>query len=202
MKKLILIAAFIACSVIAGAQARNIGASGTVYGRERIKVKGDTNDSKGVSLYDLKYQPTFGANIFYENTFGGANIMFEGSFSTGKLNERIDDEHYYVWDNPDFSKYTSFSLMFLPGFTFLPQRRVQIPVNLGIGYDRITSGPVKANQAVIGAKIRLKVYITDKFGIYAGGNWRAGLGFQNIEDYKVQINSNRLYADVGLTYTF
>ncbi|MCQ2145124.1 MAG: hypothetical protein MJY72_05235 [Bacteroidales bacterium] len=205
MKRFLAIFAFALSCVIANAQASNVGAGGTVYGIEKIKVEAEVSRKESTLLYVNQYVPTFGANVFYEKTFNGFSTMVEFSYATGKIsNMEMSEEYVYgPWEEAEglFPNYNSFNLGVYAGWTIFPKKRVQIPLYVGLGYDRVNSDPVKTNQGFVGAKARIKVYVTNSIGLYAAANWKYGRGGYTPEkELTFSISSMRAYAEVGMTF--
>ena len=185
MKKVISVLLLAFICAMANAQVYSIGASGTVYGQERIRMALSKED-----VEVNKFCPVFGGGIFYEKILSGAIMLVEGSYITGKLSE-------HVTGAIEFPSFMAISAMVFPGLTIFPNKRFQIPVYVGIGYNFIKSDLLKSSQIAIGAKVRMKLYVTDNVGIFIGGNWKGGYGTYKAES-KYDVFSRQLSAECGL----
>ena len=180
MKKFISICILALICYVADAQVYSIGASGTFYGKERIRLA----QSEDEYAEDNIFCPVHGASIFYEKILSGTNMLFEGSYSKGKLSENVTGLME--------SAYTSVSAMVYPGWTIRANKRLQIPVYVGVGYNHITTDLLKTGQIAFGAKLRMKLYVSDAVGIFVGGNWKSGYG-----TYKSGINYDVYTRDLS-----
>ena len=201
MKKFILVLAFILSCIIANAQI-NIGVGAYIGGNEKLTISKPDN-KETIDLYKNTYTPTYGAELFYEVNVDNLSVMFDLSYATGKISsiEKNAQYSYAPYENKTFPDFKSYSLASYMGHTFFPNKRFQIPVYLGLGYDRITSGPSNRYMFFWGAKARLKLYITDTIGLYIGGNWKSGSVVAK-DDYigKIAYASKRAEIEIGLTF--
>lgn len=179
MKKLFLsVICLMAVSLSASAQnkARSliIGFGPVGYIHENIKL----DDEK----YKYDYKSFWNANIGYEKQFKGVGSLTEFAYGQGKFDE-YDLAGTSKWFDPAQAEdIYSVSVTQFFGKTINPNQRVQIPVYIGIGADYINGGPFH-NLLIDGAvKARLKLYITNNFGIYAGATGRIGWGAKSASE--------------------
>lgn len=178
----------------------NVGFGGNFMGSSKIVIQGAENH--GV-LYENVYQPLVGGTVFYETIQGGMTHLLEVSYLMGKLKD-VEQGDYYLegWDTSTFQPLKAFSLFYYGGGTFGAGNRLQIPLYLGIGVINTSAEPIKTWSYNIGAKARVKFYLTDRIGVFAGANWKRGLG-----NVKVNVNETRgtsqryLGIEAGVTFS-
>lgn len=187
MKKIISILILALICYVTNAQVFSLGASGTFYGQERIRLA----QSKGEEYSeDNRFCPVYGGSIFCEKIWSGVNLLFEGSYSTGKLSEHVKG----IMESPSYS---SISAMVFPGYTIRAKKRFQIPVYIGVGYNHIKTDLLNTGQIAFGAKLRMKLYVSNSVGIFIGGNWKGGYGtYKSGSNYNVY--TRELSAECGL----
>lgn len=180
----------------------NIGFAPYGYIHENITLK----DEK----YKYDYKSYWSAVIGLEKQLKGVVSLTEISYAQAKF-DKYDLKGASQWFNPYQSEdIQDFTLIQYFGMTINPNKRVQFPVYLGIGGEYILGGPLH-NIALDGAvKARVKFYITDNIGIYAGGNARYGWGMKKASEDSSSKSSDKDYSigsivwhiDAGLTIGF
>ena len=180
----------------------NIGFAPYGYIHENITLK----DEK----YKYDYKSYWSAVIGLEKQLKGVVSFTEISYAQAKF-DKYDLKGASQWFNPYQSEdIQDFTLIQYFGMTINPNKRVQFPVYLGIGGEYILGGPLH-NIALDGAvKARVKFYITDNIGIYAGGNARYGWGMKKASEDSSSKSSDKDYSigsivwhiDAGLTIGF
>lgn len=148
---------------------------------ERIKL----DDEK----YKYNYKSFWNANLAYEKQFKGSSTMTELSYAQAKF-DKYDLTGQSKWFNPfQTEDIYSVSLTQYFGTTINPNKRFQLPIYFGIGADYINGGPFH-NLLFDGAvKARMKFYITNNFGIYAGATGRMGWGAKSASESKSSSSS-------------
>ena len=91
-------------------------------------------------------------------------------------------------------------------FTINSKHRFQIPIMGGIGVSYVKGAPFHNIFFDYGAKVRMKFYITPKFGIFVGGFYEGGVGSskRNIpkdSDGGYKLKKTNLGMEVGVTVT-
>lgn len=164
----------------------NFGFAPYGYIHENIKLK----DEK----YKYDYKSYWSAVFGVEKQFKGVVSLTEISYARGKF-DKYDLKGESVWFNPNQSEdIQDFTLIEYFGKTINPNKRIQFPVYIGIGGEYILGGPLH-NLALDGAvKARVKFYVTDNIGIYAGGNARYGWGMKKANNDTSSISSDKDYS--------
>ena len=203
MKKLIfssLFAALLASSVCA--QERSVSVVVGVnpaFGSLSSSIKKDNEE------HFVDYKSSFGVTIDIERQLKGYIVMTEFRYGKWSLDEFDPYGDTSIFPMPESADdLSTFGVMQYGGKTFFPNKRFQIPLYAGIGLDYIQGAPYHNLLFDLGAKARMKFYITDKIGIYAGADFIWGVGTSNRglpEDSKklFTINTSRLCVDFGFT---
>lgn len=147
-------------------------------------------------------------HIRYDTTWTGCTYSIVDGFSFSKDLPIETDEGYNAMDlrinylhgrNRLLSRYTDFrqiTLQMSRTFRLNNKHRVQFPISIGLvgGYGW-TQG--KGSLMVgLGFKAKMIVYITDRWGVFAGANALGTFGLShNI------VGSASAYLDFGLSYT-
>lgn len=202
MKKIFaIVVVLLTISVNAHAQQKassiNIGFAPFGNIQEKISLK----DEK----YKYNYKSYWGAVLGLENQLKGVTSLTEITYSSAKF-DKYDLTGVPVSFNPyQTEDIQDFTLIQYFGKTINPNKRVQFPLYVGIGGEYILGGPLH-NLAIDGAaKARVKFFITNKIGIYAGGNIRYGYGTKKADEDKSSksnyywIGSFVWHIDAGLT---
>lgn len=106
-------------------------------------------------------------------------------------------------------KITTYSFHIYGIITLLRQKRIQLPLYIGIGGDYIEGGPVNAIFGMASGKARFKFYPTNKIGLFGGYSYDIGLTYKNfgssgagsaikLERY---INNTVQRIDAGITFS-
>ena len=147
-----------------------IGASPYGYAKSVVYVDKD-ND------FSYFYKPTIGANICIEKQRKGLSSLTEISYYQGKFDKgEIDGQtmSYNMYQTEDFMQMAL--TQYWGGTLAGKNKRVQLPLYFGIGCGYVQGGPIHNVTGDIATKLRLKFYISNHFGIYAGGTARLGFG--------------------------
>ena len=147
-----------------------------------------TYKAKNAPKDKFTYNKEIGVTVGYERVLNGFIIMPELRWFRGSQSDQ------------DFE-----SLEWL-GFTINSKHRFQIPIMGGIGVSYVKGAPFHNMFFDYGAKVRLKFYITPKFGIFAGGFYEGGVGSskRNIpkdSDGGYKLKKTNLGMEVGVTVT-
>ena len=127
--------------------------------------------------FTYNYKPTIGANICIEKQRKGLSSLTEISYYQGEFDKgEIDGKtmSYNMYQTEDFMQMAL--TQYWGGTLAGKNKRVQLPLYIGIGCGYVQGGPVHNVTGDIAAKLRLKFYISNHFGIYAGGTGRVGFG--------------------------
>ena len=191
MKKFFaIIIALLSISINANAQEKatsiNIGFAPFGSIQERISLK----DEK----YKYNYKSYWSAVAGLEKQFKGVTSMTEITYSSAKF-DKYDlkgvPEQFNPYQTEDIQDFT---LIQYVGKTINPNKRIQFPLYVGIGGEYILGGPFH-NLAFDGAaKARVKFFITNNIGVYAGGNFRYGFGMKKADDDKSSLSNTTDYS--------
>lgn len=167
-------------------QSINIGFS--PYGMTHAKIS--LSDEK----YKYDYKSYWNVNAAFEKQLYGVLSLTEVSYSKAKFDE-YDLKGTSDWFNPaqeeDLSAY---SLTQYIGWTINPNKRVQFPLYVGVGFESLQGGALHNLLFDIAAKARVKFYITDAIGVYVGASGKIGWGNRHASESK---SSNKTYYSVS-----
>ena len=147
--------------------------------------------------YKYDYKSYFNFNVGYEKQFKGVTSLAEFTYAKAKF-DKYDltgiSEYFNPAQGEDISSY---SLIFYAGKTFNANQRVQFPVYIGIGGDYLSGGPFHNVAVDFAAKARLKFYITDNVGIFAGASARYGWGMKSRSKNEKSSSSKSTGYSIG-----
>jgi len=156
------------------------------------------------------YKPTIGANFCIERQGSGLSSLTEFSYYQGEFDKfELNGETmtYNMARNEDFMQ--AAITQYWGGTLAGKNKRVQLPMYFGIGCGYVKGGAIHNVTGDVAAKLRLKFYISNHLGIYAGGTARIGLGVKKDEAYndadkdKTLVVGNLLCtADAGIIISF
>ena len=160
--------------------------------------------------HDINYKMGFGLSVDIEKQLSGVISLSE--FRYGKWNF---DNMKMSTETPQFpmpakcDDITSYSFMQYAGKTIFPNKRLQIPLYIGIGADYLSGAPYHNIFLDLGVKARVKFYILDTVGIFAGADWTYGYGLSSrgmpqSDTHKeyLTLSFTRPYVDLGATVNF
>ena len=128
--------------------------------------------------FSYDYESYWNASIGYEKQLKGVVSLTELTYAQAKSNN-------LKWPDADL---TSVTLMTYAGKTFNRNKRLQIPVYIGIGGEYFRGGPLHNLAVDLGLKARVKFYITNHIALFGGVTGRFGLGTKKTE------NSDEFYS--------
>ena len=147
-----------------------------------------------------KYKSYWNVNICKEGKLRGFGTMVEVLFSKAKFNEIVNPEAASAVNLPtEADDLYVFDASFYGGQVFNKGRRVQFPLYGGAGIDYVKGSPFHHLTGHIGFKFRTNIYITEKFGIYCGANYKIGIGGSSKLGTLIPQN---FYVDAGLVISF
>lgn len=178
--------------------AKNLSIGYAPFGYDHIKISMD--DEK----YKYDYKPYMNVNLGYEMQTGGMGYIAELAYSKGTF-DKYDLTGVSQWFNPSQKEnVTSFALSYLFGNTINKFHRLQVPIYFGPRFEYISGGPFHNLTFNACLKARIKLYITNKVGIYVGGTALMGWGSKKAHDKSssssdhYNITPKTAYADAGL----
>ena len=206
MKKIYFIFLALFCLYISDlhAQARNLGIGVAPVGSIQLDYK-KNEEKKG---HRLNYTSYLNGHLYYEPQLFGASWLIEGSYAQAQIdNFEINEESALTLTPSSINDRISlYSFYLYSGLTIFPQKRLQIPIYGGVGGDYIEGEPIDNFLFSLGAKARIKFYITDQIGLYLGADAKIGIGFgkskPNLSSSDIQLNSKMWYLNTGLTFSF
>ena len=166
----------------------------------------NTEISKNDNKFTYDFKSIIGGNLGYEVQNNGLTLLTELSYAQGKFDKyelKGTAERFNPALNSDFIQA---SLTQYIGYTINRNKRLQLPVYLGIGGSYVKGGAMHNTLVDAAAKIRLKFYISNRFGIFAGATGRFGFGSRgasenSTSDDGFSIGHLLCTADAGLTFS-
>lgn len=204
---LLTVILFIFNCTTAQTKTHNLGLGVSPYGMNNAVIRYKTgNESEKMKIDYNSYKA---AQLFYEKQFKGSGVMMEFSYAQADL-EKVDKNILDKYQ-PDLKldeKITTYSFHLYGIITINKQKRVQLPIYLGVGGDYIEGGPVSALYGVATGKARLKIYLTNKFGIYGGYSYDYGLTYRSLGSGSGTaprvdrfISNQVQHVDAGITFS-
>jgi len=160
--------------------------------------------------HDINYKMGFGVSVDIEKQLSGVITLSEFRYGKWKYDSRKMSTDTPMFPMPAHcDDVTSYSFMQYAGRTFFPKKRLQIPVYIGIGADYLSGKPYHNLFVDLGVKARVKFYVTDVVGIFAGADWTYGFGLSSRgmpssdthQEY-MSLSYTRPYVDFGATVNF
>lgn len=192
MKRAIILLVFILSQTIAFGQVKEISAGITPYGHWRIR-EGKSKEDLLSHTYSMS-KPAFQFGLGFRSGFTESLVELYYAKEDPTLTVNIDT-------NPISFNYGTnhhVALRGYMGFTILNGARVQIPIYLGIGLS-YHSQPVPTKLFLdFGGRVRMRIYITNRIALYAGGYYLVGL-FGNKDNHKSAYHSG---LEAGLMFNF
>lgn len=166
----------------------------------------NTRISKNDNKFTYDFKSIIGGNLGYEVQNNGLTLLTELSYAQGKFDKyelKGTAERFNPALNSDFIQA---SLTQYIGYTINRNKRLQLPVYLGIGGSYAKGGAMHNTLLDAAAKIRLKFYISNRFGIFAGATGRFGFGSRGASENSTSndgfsIGHLLCTADAGLTFS-
>ena len=150
--------------------------------------------------YKYNYESYWNVNLGYEGQFHGHVTLTEVTYAKAKF-ESYELTGNSQWFNPAQQEdVTDIALTTYYGRTIFPGKRVQLPLYIGIGGEYIKGGPLHNLAFDVAAKARLKFYISNSFGIYAGATGRWGFGAKSASEKS--SSSTKMYSVIPSTLAF
>ncbi len=126
-----------------------------------------------------KYSPLT-INVGLEKMFKGISHLLELSYTNCSFDEysskKERDTSKEIYRFPNESDLNDISLCYYAGYTFNKNKRLQIPLYIGIGGEYLTGDLFKKILFDFAVKARVKYYISNKVGLFIGGTWKYGIG--------------------------
>ena len=158
----------------------------------------------------IKWTPIAGAQLGIEKRLGKVSTLWELEYA--KFDYKSHDFDYMDRFNPaNFDKLDVFSFSGYAGKN-IGKGRVSVPLYIGLGLDYLSGYPMHNLSAHISAKARVRVYITNTFGMYVGATFKYGfLGSKSLwtENSKGEIDKSNSYSikymplmlEAGMTFS-
>lgn len=169
-------------------------------------------DAKDAPKDKFTYNKEIGVTVGYERVLNGFIIMPELRWFRGSQSDQDFESNRFImpyelpYTTATLDDINEFGFMEWLGFTINSKHRFQIPIMGGIGVSYVKGAPFHNIFFDYGAKVRMKFYITPKFGIFVGGFYEGGIGSskRNIpsdEDDKYNLKKTNLGMEAGVTFT-
>jgi hypothetical protein len=162
------------------------------------------NITKDSEKYKYDYKSYMNFNLSYETQLFGLSHITELSYGKAKF-DKYDLSGTSPWFNADQTKDISFySLSMLACTTINKFQRLQLPLYLGPRFEYLSGGPFHNLTINLCGKARVKFYITDKIGVYAGVTGYIGWGSKKAHEKSdnskehYTITPTAAYFDAGL----
>lgn len=161
---------FICVSLSAQSGVKSFNISVSPYGFTNSKI------SKGDNKFTYDFKSIIGGSLGYEVQNKGLTYLTELSYSQGKF-DKFELKGTTNRFNPAIdSDFLQASLTQYIGYTINRNKRLQLPVYIGIGGSYMKGGAMHNFLLDAAAKMRIKFYISNKFGIFVGATGRFGWG--------------------------
>lgn len=162
-------------------------------------------NSKDAPNDKFTYNKELGIVVDYEHVINGFIVMPELRWFRGTLSDEDMNFSGFPYKS-SVEDINEFGFMEWVGFTINSKRRFQIPLMGGFGASYLTGAPYHNIFFDYGAKVRLKIYITNKFGIFAGGFYEGGVGSSSRgipsgSDGKYNLRKTNFGGEAGITIT-
>lgn len=185
------IALMLSCVAVNAQRTTSITLGVSPYGYAKSAAYWDKDND-----FTYFYKPTIGANICIESQRKGLASLTEISYYQGDFDKWEIDGMTMSYDMLQKEDFMQMALtQYWGGNLFGKNRRVQMPLYFGLGCGYVQGGPIHNVTGDVAAKLRLKFYISNHFGIYAGGTGRIGIGMKN--DKAINSNDKDKHMVVG-----
>ena len=180
-----------------------------VIGRTSTSIR---FNGKGAPKDKFTYNKEIGITIGIERVIDGFVVLpefryFRGNFKKMEYNSFGATQPYY-FPYTTFKDLNDFGFMQWVGFTIGAKKRVQVPLMAGVGLDYLKGAPMNNMFFDYGVKARIKIYFTNKFGMFLGGAYEGGLSSSKRgipsgadDDDRFNLKRKTPYGEVGLTIT-
>jgi len=152
---------------------------GGFFPSQDIKISG--SDGK----YTYSYKPLFGFNVGWNYSHNVLSTLGELTFTNAKFDHWTGQGSATATFNPaDYKEenLTDISLAYYVGGTINRMGRLQIPLYAGVGCSLLAGDPFTTVDFFIGVKARLKYFVSDNVGIFAGVDLRRGKKLKDFKD--------------------
>lgn len=158
--------------------------------------------------FDINYKSVIGGTLGYEFALGKSSSLVELGFthaSFDKVTPHLTDPANMDLLYPRTNKvedFIAFDFMYFFGkaLTFA-DGRFQIPLYIGLGAEYLKGEPFNNLFVDLGAKIRLKYYVSNSVGIFVGTTGKCGWSLiTENERIEKTCSHYRMNIDVGLSF--
>lgn len=198
----VLITGLLFFSFFAGAQdggvAFNAYGGYLPIGKTKIKVSFDDVKLK------IDYKTQWGVHLGFDNRLNnnafGSYLVVALDFSRGKLDNYVvsGDAESFTTNPVPGDNLTDIDFNVLYGLAIPLGERFELPFQIGPGFSFLKGGQIHNLCFAPAAKVKLKGYITNNFGLYAGVNGRFHLGNKKIEDKSGLLTAFQWDLEVGM----
>lgn len=203
-KSLFWLIAMLLCVNVANAQkkSKSISISISPYGIAQSSIKTDGVKNK------FDYKNVIGGSVAYESQRDGLSWLTELSFESAKFDKSKIPAPTTAFDVTKSDNFMHLGLTEYIGFTINKNKRIQFPIYLGIGGGYIKGGPIHNFTFDAAAKFRVKFYITNKIGVFAGVSGRYSIGSKknqnetNGDKKNLHVDNWLGTADAGVIFSF
>ena len=187
----VLIIPFISTYANAQEKSTSISIGISPWGYSHSFIKGNNSEKY---VYDFK--SVMNANICLEKQFKGITTLAELSYTQGKFKEYDLNGTTTLFDPAQQEDLIDATFTIYAGLTINPNKRIQFPIYLGLSGGYLKGGAIHNFMGGGAAKARIKFYITNNIGIYAGVTGHYMLGSR-----KMTMGQNTIFMTYSLPLT-
>ena len=138
--------------------------------------------------------------------------MLELSYTRSKFDDvqltsddkDLNDALLTLLHTGEIDQFSSYGFMYYLGKTFNSGQRFQVPIYIGLGAEYFSGWPYHNLLVDVGAKIRMKYFFSQRFGLFVGATGKYGFGSSERfmkKDSKdtPKISRTSIDFDAGLT---
>lgn len=169
---------------------------------------GITNSQIGGGDWKYKFKSIMAESFSFEVQSKGLTSLTELSCAHGKFDDYEINRTTDIFNPYDTQNFLQASFTQYVGYTINHNKRLQFPIYLGLGGSYVKGGAIHNFSFDLAAKVRIKFYISNRFGIFAGATGRYGFGSRKEErnDAKEKeafdIGHFLFTPEAGLIYSF
>ena len=185
MKKFVLITVLSLFCFFCIAQNHGFSVSYAPWGYERLRDREWGELWKG---YHSFLKPVL--KLDFETHWGGTIHLIEAVYSTVDA-KAIDDSTNIPYRIDNIKQV---GLFWHPGFVIMPQRRVQIPVYGGLGFNSYFGDIPLYLMFDLSLMVQIRVYLINQLALFGGYSFHYGFGKNS--------SGVKHYPEIGLIYEF
>lgn len=154
-------------SVSAQSSVKSIAVSFSPFGITNSQISSD---------FKYKFKGIMAESFSFEVQNKGFTMLTELSCAHGKFDDYEINSTTDIFNPDDNQNLLQASFTQYVGYTINHNKRLQFPIYLGLGGSYVKGGAIHNFLFDLAAKVRIKFYISNRFGIFAGATGRYGFG--------------------------